>query len=269
MKIEFCLATILIFLSSMQIVFGQEKKQIDQKKVLVCSDCGSPINTKPILLPKPEYPKAALTVRASGAVQVQITIDENGNVESAKAVSGHPLLWAESVKSALKSKWNPIKLSGKPIKVTGVIVYNFSLDEPNLSKQTEEPKQTGVKKSGRIVNLAGGSITGKEIKLPKPIAPFCNCRFGNVNSVSTVLVQAEIDEKGNISKATAISGHPILKIASERAARKSKFTPSQIDGERVKGKAIIVYKFLSVNKWSVKPLKVTIQKIEIENKSTN
>ncbi len=62
---------------------------------------------------------------ASGAVQVQVLIDENGNVISAHAVSGHPLLQAAAVSAARSSKFTPTKLSGQPVKVNGVIIYNF------------------------------------------------------------------------------------------------------------------------------------------------
>ena len=58
-------------------------------------------------------------------VQVQVLIDENGNVVSAHAVSGHPLLQAAAVAAARASKFTPTKLSGQPVKVNGVIIYNF------------------------------------------------------------------------------------------------------------------------------------------------
>ena len=50
------------------------------------------VNGKATSLPKPEYPAAAKAVRASGTVNVQVTIDEKGEVMSAEATSGHPLL---------------------------------------------------------------------------------------------------------------------------------------------------------------------------------
>ena len=83
------------------------------------------MNGKATNLVKPEYPPAAKAVRASGAVNVQVTIDEQGNVISASAVSGHPLLRAAAEKAARESKFAPTMLSGKAVKVTGVVVYNF------------------------------------------------------------------------------------------------------------------------------------------------
>lgn len=102
------------------------KQIVKNEKILVCSDC-SQTNRKAIILPRPEYPLIAKAVKASGEVQVQLVIDESGNVIIANAVSGHPFLRSEAVKAALKAKFEPVVLSGKPIKVTGVIVYKFIL----------------------------------------------------------------------------------------------------------------------------------------------
>jgi len=86
---------------------------------------GGVLNGKAISLPHPPYPPIAKQAHASGTVVVQVTIDENGNVISAHAVSGHPLLQAVAVAAARGAKFSPTKLSGQPVKVTGVITYNF------------------------------------------------------------------------------------------------------------------------------------------------
>jgi TonB family protein len=86
---------------------------------------GGVVNSKATNLVKPAYPAAARAVRASGAVNVQVTIDENGTVISASAVSGHPLLRQAAEQAARASKFATTYLSGKPVKVVGVIVYNF------------------------------------------------------------------------------------------------------------------------------------------------
>jgi protein TonB len=83
------------------------------------------INGSAISLPKPAYPPAAKAVRAAGTVSVQVTIDENGNVISASAAGGHPLLQQAAVGAARQAKFRPTLLSGTPVKVTGIITYNF------------------------------------------------------------------------------------------------------------------------------------------------
>ena len=86
---------------------------------------GGVLNGKATSLPKPPYPPAARAVRASGAVTVQVLIDESGSVVSATAVSGHPLLRAAAVQAARGARFSPTQLSGQPVKVSGVITYNF------------------------------------------------------------------------------------------------------------------------------------------------
>lgn len=78
-----------------------------------------------LALPKPAYPPLARAGHASGTVEVQVLIDVDGKVIAAAAVSGHPLLWGVSVKAARESEFTPTKWNGEPVKVTGIIQYNF------------------------------------------------------------------------------------------------------------------------------------------------
>jgi protein TonB len=77
-------------------------------------------------LPKPNYPAAALAVNIQGKVDVQVLIDESGRVVSAKAVSGSPMLRQAAEVAARNARFSPTTLSNVPVKVTGVIVYNFT-----------------------------------------------------------------------------------------------------------------------------------------------
>lgn len=91
------------------------------------------VNGKALILSKPAYPAAARAVHAQGAVNVQVTIDEEGSVIAAAAVSGHPLLRQAAVEAARQSKFKPTMLSGQAVKVTGIIVYNFMAPERAIS----------------------------------------------------------------------------------------------------------------------------------------
>ena len=86
---------------------------------------GGVLNGKALALPQPAYPAIARAAHVSGTVIVQVVIDEQGNVVSAKAIDGHPLLQAVSVAAAREAKFSPTTLEGEPVKVTGVIQYNF------------------------------------------------------------------------------------------------------------------------------------------------
>lgn len=88
---------------------------------------GGVLNAKAIKKPAPEYPSSARSARAAGTVVVQILIDEKGNVASAQPVSGHTLLYAPSVAAARKAKFEPTTRCGQPVKVSGIITYNYVL----------------------------------------------------------------------------------------------------------------------------------------------
>lgn len=84
---------------------------------------GGVLNERAISLPKPSYPN---NTEATGTVTVQVLVDEEGKVMWAKAVSGHPSLYELARKAALKARFEPVKSEGKPVKVTGILVYNFA-----------------------------------------------------------------------------------------------------------------------------------------------
>jgi TonB family protein len=83
------------------------------------------VNGMATYLPKPIYSAIAKAGRASGTVTVQVLIDEHGKVVSARALSGNALLLRESVQAAYQARFTPTLLSQQPVKVSGVITYNF------------------------------------------------------------------------------------------------------------------------------------------------
>jgi Ca-activated chloride channel family protein len=115
------------------------------------------VNGKAVSLPKPGYPLAAKAVRATGTVVVQVLIDESGNVISAQAVSGHPLLQAAAVAAARQAKFKPTLVSGSAVKAAGLLVYNFAV-ATNARVQT-------------TATLDKMQLPAEEIKPPEPPSP--------------------------------------------------------------------------------------------------
>jgi TonB family protein len=83
------------------------------------------LNDKALNLPNPVYPAAARAVKAEGTVTVKVVVDEGGQVISATAISGHPLLRAAAVQAARSATFSPTVADGRPVKVTGHLTYNF------------------------------------------------------------------------------------------------------------------------------------------------
>ena len=88
---------------------------------------GGVLNGTALSLPSPSYPEAARRMRMTGVVVVQVVVDETGKVISADAISGPSVLKDAALQAALKARFSPTKLSGQPVKVSGVINYRFAL----------------------------------------------------------------------------------------------------------------------------------------------
>jgi periplasmic protein TonB len=89
---------------------------------------GGVLNGKAISKPVPAYPPIAKAARAQGTVVVEIVVGESGDVISANAVSGHPLLQQAAMAAARQAKFSPTRLSGQPVQVSGTLTYNFVLE---------------------------------------------------------------------------------------------------------------------------------------------
>jgi hypothetical protein len=78
-----------------------------------------------------EQPKyiATAVLKNKGAKTVKslvwISIDETGKVISASAVTGHVLLRSLAVEAAKLARFAPTMVDGRPVRVTGIITYNF------------------------------------------------------------------------------------------------------------------------------------------------
>lgn len=134
------------------LVSGQSSDTSGSIKAILCYKCVDIV----VKLPTVEYP-ASVGYGAhtyEGDVHIQIVIDENGNVESAKGISGHPLFRPMLEKASMTAKFKPTILYGKAEKLGAVIVYNIT--PPKFEDEASKSK----------VKL--GIINGRARSLPKP-----------------------------------------------------------------------------------------------------
>ena len=106
---------------------GSEPPPSPAPKPILKPVSGGVLNGTALNLPPPAYPEAAKRMRTQGVVSVDVILDETGKVVAANASSGPPILREAAVQAALKAKFSPTKLSGQPVKVSGVINYKFAL----------------------------------------------------------------------------------------------------------------------------------------------
>ena len=81
--------------------------------------------------PTPPYSQEAKNGGISGPVVLKITLDDNGQLSSINVLSGHPILSGPAELAARRSTYAPAKLEGMPVKITGLLIYNFGMDLSN------------------------------------------------------------------------------------------------------------------------------------------
>jgi protein TonB len=86
----------------------------------------SELQSRAITRIKPVYPPTAKKMRATGPVEVEITISELGLVIDAKAISGHIALRSAAVEAAQKWVFKPAMLNGAPVRVKSVLTFVFA-----------------------------------------------------------------------------------------------------------------------------------------------
>jgi len=92
---------------------------------------GGILNEKAISKPDPVYPPIAKyssnAAEREGRVTVRVLVGESGTVISASAVSGPALLRSAAVSAARQARFSPTLVNGKPVRVSGVLTYDFVL----------------------------------------------------------------------------------------------------------------------------------------------
>ena len=127
---------------------------------------------------QPPYPAIARAAGAKGAVQVQITISETGEVIEANVINGHPLLRDAALQAAREWVFKPTELSGVAVKVQGILTFNFTLgdEEPapdptvrSVPKYTTNTEQLGKQRiegveceGARLVTTVPAGAIGNE-----------------------------------------------------------------------------------------------------------
>lgn len=105
------------------------------------------------------------------------------------------------------------------------------------------PSSSPSKSSTPADILASGeNLNDKAVELPTPVYPPA---AKAVKAAGTVVVQVTVNEKGEVTAARAISGHPLLRASAEQAARKAKFKPNLQNGKAVEMKGVLTYNFTS------------------------
>jgi TonB family protein len=159
---------------------------------------------------QPSYPPIAKAAGATGAVQVQVTINEAGKVVEAQVISGHPLLRESALAAARQWEFKPIQLSGNPVRAQGTLTFNFTLEggapepvttaiatprsavvtgtavAPAAVLSTTQPNGTRVNIESRKEELGKQIIEGVEAEGTRTIATIPAGAIGNERPIDII-----------------------------------------------------------------------------------
>lgn len=76
---------------------------------------------------QPTYPPAAKTMRTTGVVKVEFTVDEKGEVAEVHKTSGPSMLQAAAKDAIRKWRFKPFTRDGQPVRANGFVSFNFNL----------------------------------------------------------------------------------------------------------------------------------------------
>ena len=119
----------LLFAMTMFLSLAQATQQREPEPAKVVRKAGGALQASAINRVDVVYPPQALVARVFGTVIVEVSIDENGTVSSARAVSGHPLLQGAAVDAARGWTFKATTVEGKAVKVIGTLSFSFKLPD--------------------------------------------------------------------------------------------------------------------------------------------
>jgi len=103
----------------------QTTLQLTRPPLVIAAKCEFGGSGCPVYLAIPKFPQTAKKLKLSGAVDVEIIIDEEGKVIYSKMIEGNEIFKESAEKAACKARFTPVSHCGKPYKTALIIRYNF------------------------------------------------------------------------------------------------------------------------------------------------
>jgi protein TonB len=184
---------------------------------------------------RPVYPADAQEAKVQGVVIIEATIDTVGNISSAHVLRSIPMLDQAALDAVRQWQFEPTLLNGAAVPVIMTVTVNFTLDRgPASSSATElAPPPPPPPAPAELVNGQEPVRVGGNVKPPRKVRDVRpnyppDALAGRVQGV--VILQATIDQFGNVASASVLHGPPMLTEAAVEAVNQWQFEPTQLNG---------------------------------------
>jgi len=189
----------------------------------------------------PVYPEIAASARVSGIVILEALVDTNGDVADARVLKSIPLLDQAAVDAVRQWRYTPTSLNGTMVPVIMTVTVNFSVDagvpsQPVLMNGTTMQANAVASSVTQQWNGAppiriGGTVTAPErVKYVPPVYP-TEAQQARIQGI--VIIEAIIDESGQVAATKVLKSIPLLDDAALAAVSQWKYTPTTLNGAPV------------------------------------
>jgi TonB family protein len=187
----------------------------------------------------PVYPDIARTARVSGVVILEALVSPAGDVTDARVLKSIPLLDQAAVDAVRQWRYVSTTLNGVPVPVILTVTVNFALDDapsetvvtntaPMRSDVTPFTEPIAAEWKGAPPIRVGGDIKPPErVKYVPPVYP-AEAQQAKISGV--VIIQAIIDENGDVALAKILKSVPLLDDAALAAVNQWKYLPTLVNG---------------------------------------
>ncbi len=197
-----------------------------------------------VVLPEPQYPADAELARASGPVQVELIIDQNGVVTTARATSGNPMLYDAATSAARKARFLMSAFSDHPTGAYSVLTYNFARPVEVASIPRNATADERMEKSVAAENKVA-PVPVSESPKPVPVAAPVSSNTTDTNSFA-----------GHFNKGIASLGSGKYKEAVESLTQAVALNPQDAI---VHAKLGVAYSALGEHKPAIAEIKQAIK----------
>ena len=177
-----------------------------------------------------------MDARVQGVVIIEATIDTHGNIAHAHVLRGQPLLDQAALDAVKQWQFQPTLLNGVAVPVIMTVTVNFTLDKgPAGGVQAElmVPPPPPPPPPAELVNGMEPLRVGGSIKPPRKVRdvrPNYPADALAARAEGVVILQATIDQSGNVVSARVLRGQPMLDQAAVDAATQWQFEPTFFNG---------------------------------------
>jgi len=200
-----------------------QEKQEKEKKKSAKKDVKPPKLIKKV---EPVYPQEAKDAGIEGAVTLEATTDNRGQVQKVKVLKSIPELDQAAVDAVKQWVYEPMIIDGEPKGIVFTITCRFSLDNEKMGKAIEGGV-TG-KDQKPAVRAMGDIKPPKLIKKVEPVYPD-DARKAEIQGV--VIVEATTDVYGRVVDTKVLRSIPELDQSTIDAVKQWIYEPMIIDGE--------------------------------------